>query len=79
MFFQDDYPYSTTFAVNDETFDVGLQKELSCSSFIIFDKTKLKNIKNRWDDYLGKKDSSGNYLLPRIHINQYTGTMIEAK
>jgi hypothetical protein len=62
--FQDDYYNSGSF-----------QKEFSRSSFVIFDKDKLKNAKdslgnpNRWFGYLAK--------LPVIHINQYTGTMIE--
>jgi prepilin-type N-terminal cleavage/methylation domain-containing protein len=75
MFIQDDYTYPTSFTVAGSTFGVGLHKEQSRSSFVICDKEKLKNAKSntgavdRWFSYLKN--------LPVVHINQYTGTMIE--
>ncbi|MDO8303863.1 MAG: hypothetical protein Q7T18_11535, partial [Sedimentisphaerales bacterium] len=66
--------------IQDDYADIGLGAEMSRGSFVICEKEKFKNAYNHgaaWTDYLGKTDSSGNYLLPRIHINPYTGTMIE--
>ena len=60
MFIQDDYDY------------LGLVKESSRSSFIIYDKTQLDKVdaNRRWSDYLSQ--------LKAIHINPYTGTIISA-
>ena len=58
LFYQDDYAY------------LGLGKEPSRRSFVIYDKNKFKQIDEdrRWTDYLED--------LPRIYMNPYTGTMI---
>lgn len=70
MFYQDDYfgawwsPYP----------DLGLGKELSRNSFIIYEEEKFRQAYENgraWSDYLVK-------LVPEaIYINPYTGTMIE--
>lgn len=59
MFVQDDYSSD------------GLYEEPSRRSFIIYDKTRLKEVaeNKRWSDYLR--------YLDVIHINPYTGTMIQ--
>ncbi len=64
MFVQDDYfPASPP--------DLGLGPEPSRRSFIIYDKTRFKEVaeNKRWTDYLK--------YLDVIHINPYTGTMIQ--
>ena len=45
--------------------------ESSAKEFVIYDKTRLKAVdaNRRWNDYLRN--------VPEVHINQYTGTMIE--
>jgi prepilin-type N-terminal cleavage/methylation domain-containing protein len=59
MFYQDDYA------------DLGLGKEPSRNSFIVYDRTVFEklNPNSRYDDYL--KD------LEVVYINPYTGTMIK--
>ena len=59
MFIQDDYP------------TMGLDKEPSRNSFIIYEKNKFDSVNknSRWDDYLKGLDV--------IYINPYTGTMID--
>lgn len=69
MFIQDDYV----------ALALGLGQQLSSSSFVIYDREKFKKAYKQgmaWTDYLGKTDSLGNFILPRIYINPYTGTMI---
>lgn len=63
LFYQDDY-------FGSATTDLGLGPELSRRFFVIYDKNIFKQIDvdERWSEYL--KD------LPHIHLNPYTGTMI---
>lgn len=60
------------FIQDEDGFTVGLEKESSRNSFIMYDRNKLEkvNADSRWSGYL--QDLAGS----KIYINPYTGTMM---